>query len=76
MSVTPNLCYDETEPRSIHSPDSSKGRVKVSQTCLILCDPMDCSPPDSSVHGILQANILEWVAIFFSRESFQPRDPA
>ena len=34
----------------------------------------DCSPPGSSVHGILQARILEWVAILFSRESFQPRD--
>ena len=32
------------------------------QSCLILCDPMDCSPPDFSVHGILQARILEWVA--------------
>ena len=37
-------------------------------------DPMDCSPPGSSVHGILQARILEWVAIPFSRESSQPRD--
>ena len=35
---------------------------------------MDCSPPGSSVHGILQARILEWVAIFFSRESSWPRD--
>ena len=35
------------------------------QSCLTLCDPMDCSPPDSSVHGILQARILEWVAISF-----------
>ena len=34
-----------------------------------LCDPMDCSPPGSSVHGILQARILEWVAISFSRGS-------
>ena len=39
-----------------------------------LCDPMDCSPPSSSVHGILQARILEWVAIPFSKGSFQPRD--
>ena len=39
-----------------------------------LCDPMDCSPPGSSVHGILQARILEWVAISFSRESSWPRD--
>ena len=37
-----------------------------------LCDPMDCSPPDSSVHGISQARILRWVAISFSRESFDP----
>ena len=37
------------------------------------CDPMDCSPPGSSVHGILQARTLEWVAIPFSRGSFQPR---
>ena len=37
------------------------------QSCLILCDPMDCSPPDFSVHGILQAKILQWVAISFSR---------
>ena len=40
-----------------------------------LCDPMDCSPPASSVHGILQARILEWLAIPFSRGSSQPKDP-
>ena len=39
------------------------------QSCLIICDPMDCSPPDSSIHEILQARILEWVAIPFFRES-------
>ena len=39
-----------------------------------LCDPMDCSPPGSSLHGILQARVLEWVAISFSRGSSQPRD--
>ena len=44
------------------------------QLCPTLCDPMDCSPPGSSVHGILQARILEWVAIPFSRGSSQPRD--
>ena len=42
--------------------------------CLILCDPMDCSPPGSSVHGISQARILEWVAISSSMGSSQPRD--
>ena len=44
------------------------------QSCLTLCDPMDCSWPDSSVHGILQARILEWVAMPSSRGSSQPRD--
>ena len=39
-----------------------------------LCDPMDCSLPDSSVHGTLQARILEWVAMSPSRGSFRPRD--
>ena len=48
--------------------------VLVAQSCLTLCDPMDYSPPGSSVHGILQARILEWVAISFSRGSSQPRD--
>ena len=42
--------------------------------CPTLWDPMDCSPPGSSVHGILQARILEWAAISFSRGSPQPRD--
>ena len=46
----------------------------ITQSCSTLCDPMDCSPPDSSVHGILQARILEWVAIPFSRGSSWPRD--
>ena len=41
--------------------------VWVSQSCLTLCDPMDCGQPGSSVHGILQARILEWIAIPFSR---------
>ena len=36
---------------------------EVTQSCPTLCDPVDCSPPDSSVHGILQARILEWVAV-------------
>ena len=48
--------------------------VLVAQSYLTLCDPMDCSPPGSSVRGILQARILEWVAISFSRGSSQPGD--
>ena len=48
--------------------------VLVTQSCPTLCDPVDCSPSGASVHGILQAVILEWVAIPFSRGSSQPRD--
>ena len=48
--------------------------VKLAQSCPTLCDPMDYSPPGSSVRGFLQARILEWVAISFSRRSSQPRD--
>ena len=44
------------------------------QSCLTLCDPMDCSPPTSSVHGIFQARIIEWVAISYSRGSSWSRD--
>ena len=46
----------------------------VTQSCPTLYNPMDCSPPYSSAHGILQARILEWVAIPFFRGSSQPRD--
>ena len=44
------------------------------KSCPTLCSPVDCSPPGSSVHGILQARILEWVAISCSRGSSRPRD--
>ena len=47
------------------------GNVKVTQLCLTLCDPMDCSPPAPLSMGILQARTLEWVAISFSRGSSQ-----
>ena len=48
--------------------------AKSLQLCTALCDPMDCSPSGSSVHGILQARILEWVATPFSKGSSWPRD--
>ena len=55
-------------------------KSEVAQSCHTLCDPMDCSPPGSYVHGIFQARILEWVAISFSRGSsdpgIEPRSPA
>ena len=47
---------------------------EVAQSCPTLCDPMNCSLPGSSVHGIFQAIVLEWIAISFSRGSSQPRD--
>ena len=51
-----------------------KWKVLIAQSCPTLCDPMDCSLPGSSVHGILQARMLEWVAMPFSRGSSWPRD--
>ena len=49
-------------------------RTKFLQLCLTLCHPMNCSPPGSSVQGILQARMLEWVTVLSSRGSFQSRD--
>ena len=48
--------------------------MQFAQSCPTLCDPVDCSAPCSSIHGILQARILKWVAISFSRGSSGPRD--
>ena len=61
-------------PKLYQGPKCTESESEVAQSCPTLCDPMDCSPPGSSVHGILQARILEWVAISFSRGSSQPRD--
>ena len=47
---------------------------EVAKSCPTLCNPMDCSPPGSSLHGILQARVLEWVVISFCRGSSRPRD--
>ena len=64
--------------RSMVKPQNSNYHCKcacsVTQTYQTLCEPMDCSPPGSSVHGIFWARILEWVATSFSRGSSQPRD--
>ena len=48
--------------------------VLVTQSCATFCDPVDCSPPGSSVHGIFQARTLEWVAMPSSRGSSQPKN--
>ena len=68
-----------TPPQHTHTPKAylkqssewspERWRSKVAQLCLTLWDPMDCSLPGSSVHGIFQARVLEWVAISFSRGS-------
>ena len=48
--------------------------AKSLQSCLTICDPVDCSPPGSSVHGILQARTLEWVVVPSSRGPSRSRD--
>ena len=53
---------------------SSWTETEVAQSCPTLCDPVDYSPQGSSIHGILQARLLGWAAISFSRGSSQPRD--
>ena len=65
----PSHCISEenpTHPRDLES--------EVTQSCLTLCDPMAYSLPGSSVHGIFQVIVLEWIAISFSRGSSQPSD--
>ena len=52
----------------------SESKIEMGQSCLTLCDPMDRSLPGSSIHGILQARMLEWVAMSCSKISSQPRD--
>jgi len=52
-----------------------KSASEVAQSCLTLSDPMDCSPPGSSNHGILQARVLEWVAIAFSGPALGGQKP-
>ena len=65
MAILPNAIYRFT---------AAAAAAKSLQSCLTLCYPIDGSPPGSSVPGILQARILEWAAIFFSRGSSQPRN--
>ena len=58
----------------LYFPWKWKVKVLVAQSCMTLCNPVECSPPGSSVHGILQAGLLKWVAISFSRGPSWPRD--
>ena len=66
-----SLCIN-ISPCPAPSPRLWKMKVLVTQSCPTLCNPRGCNPPDSSVHGLLQARILEWIAIA-SRVSSQPR---
>ena len=60
-------------PKGINPDYSLESESEVAQLCPTFCNPKDCSLPGSSVHGIFQARILEWVAISFSKGSSQPR---
>ena len=71
MSTRIRFCKVTFSPLQLISICGSE--CEVAQSCPSLWDPMDCSLPGSSVHGILQARILEWFAISFSRGSSQPR---
>ena len=79
-SASPALQADSlpTQPPGKPRNTKSESESEVAQSCLSLCDPMDCSLPGSSYQrslvDIFQARILEWVAISFSRRSSQPRD--
>ena len=75
QSILPQLLFPLSSHRCVlYGAHNSCMHAKSLQLCPILCNPMNCSPPDSSVHGILQARILEWAAIPFSRGSSWPRD--
>ena len=61
-------------PKYYFIPLQALPEPEVAQSCLTLCDPVDCSLPDSSPHEIFQAMVLEWIAISFCKGSSQPRD--
>ena len=68
------LVFEKAEEPEMKLPTFIGGGGLIAKSCLTLCNPMDYSLPGSSVHGILQAIILEWVAISFSRGSSPPRN--
>ena len=75
----PFIHFYQTHSHNIHLKLTSDNEInkidsEVAQSCPTLCDPIDWGLPGSSIHGILQARILEWVAISFSRGSSGPRD--
>ena len=68
MSFGQSVCVSATVPCT-----GACVRASVIQSCPTLCDPMDCGPPGSSVHRVLQARLLEWAAMLSSRGSSRPR---
>ena len=68
------LYIKQTNNKDLPVTEHERSESEVAQLCLTLCDPMDCSLPGFSIHGISQARILVWVAISFSRGSSWPRD--
>ena len=78
-AMIPCCCYLDTNLKLPFRPKCPCAMIPcccylVAQLCLTLCDPVDCSPPGSSVHGVSQARILEWFAIYFCRGTSRPRD--
>ena len=74
ISFTRNYWWEDWSLHTFWSLVATVVMVSVALSCLTPCDPVACSPPVFSVHGILQAKLLEWVAILFPRRSSQPRD--
>ena len=68
------VCWQWAQKKICQSTSTMGMHAQSCQLCPTLCDPMDCSPPSSSAHGISQARILEWVAISSSKGSFWSRD--
>ena len=73
-ALVPQPLIGNLEAEMVVEMRASRGVVMQDQSSPTLCNPRDCSPPSSSVHGIFQARILEWVTISYSRGSSQPRD--
>ena len=66
LDILVNLTHREAKDVTSRAAAAPAAAAKSLQSCPTLCDPMDCSPPDFSIHGILQARTLEWAAISFS----------
>ena len=72
--VEHNWATEQQQQKENSNYNSEVKWSEVAQSCPTLCDPMDCSLSGSSVHGIFQARVLEWIAISFSRGSSRPRN--